>query len=128
MEETTLSSQHGTLFQARLVKLRNLFGWKAALLLGLVAVCAVTFFFVFLSLATTPQKTSLAGHETRRTSRTNPQEQVLLHDIVQEMIAEGKLTPYPPGSPEALQAKPASPITPDERIKLYERYVLELLN
>ena len=128
MEETTLSSQHGTLFQARLVKLRNLFGWKAALLLGLAAVCAVVFFFVFLPLATTPQKTSLAGHETRRTSRTNPQEQVLLHDIVQEMIAEGKLTPYPPGSPEALQAKPAPPMTLEERIRYYEDVVTNIIN
>lgn len=128
MEETTLSSQNGTLFQARLVKLRNLLRWKAALLLSLAAVCAVVLFIAFLPWTTTPPQTSFAEQKTHRASRTSPQEQALLHDIVQEMIAEGKLTPYPPGSPEAQQAKSAAPMTPAERVKHYEDAVTNLLN
>lgn len=128
MEETTLSSQSGTLFQARLVKLRNLLGWKAALLLSLAAACAVVFFYAFLPRITTPSQTPFAEQETHRTSRTNPHEQNRWDSIVQEMIAEGKLTPYPPGSPEAQQAKSAAPMTPKERVKHYEDVVTSILN
>ena len=129
MEETTLSSQHGTLFQARLVKLRNHLGWKATLLLGLAAVCAVVFFFAFLPrIVTPPQPAIPTEHELSRASRTSPQEQNRWDSIVQEMIAEGKLTPYPPGSPEAQQAKSATPMTPKERIKHYEDVVTSILN
>lgn len=128
MEETTLSSQPGTLFQARLAKLRNLVGWKATLLLSLAAVCAVVFFFVFLPRITTPPQTSFIEYETHRTNYSSPQEQNRWDSIVQEMIAEGKLTPYPPGSSEAQQAKSAAPMTPKERIKHYEDVVTSILN
>lgn len=126
MEEPTLSSQRETTFQACPTKPRRFGGWKAVLLLSLAAVCALALVFIFLPKATIPPQTS--EQETHRPSRRSPQEQALLRDIVQEMIAEGKLTPYPPGSPEAQRAKPATPITPAERTELYERYVLDLLN
>ena len=126
MEETTLSGQHGTTFQAAPTQLRSPFGWKAALLLGLAAVCAVV--FVFLSRATTPLPTTSTEQAARRASRIDPQEQALLHGIVQEMIAAGELTPYPPGSQEAQMQKPAAPMTPAERVKHYEDAVINLLN
>lgn len=126
MEETTLSGQHGTTFHAGPTKLRSPFGWKAALLLGLAAVCAVV--FVFLSRATTPPSTTSTEQAARRASRIDPQEQALLHGIVQEMIAAGELTPYPPGSPDAKKQKAAAPMTPAERVKHYEDAVNTLLN
>lgn len=126
MEETTLSGQHGTTFHAAPTKLRGPIGWKAALLLGLAAVCAVV--FVFLPRATTPPSTTSTEQAARRASRIDPQEQALLHGIVQEMIAAGELTPYPPGSPEAQMQKPAAPMTPAERVKHYEDAVTTLLN
>ena len=126
MEETTLSGQHGTTFHAGPTKLRSPFGWKAALLLGLAAVCAVV--FVFLSRASTPPPTISTEQTAHRASRIGPQEQALLHGIVQEMIAAGELTPHPPGSPEAQMQKPASPMTPAERVKHYEDAVKTLLN
>ena len=126
MEETTLSGQHGTTFHAGPTKLRSLFGWKAALLLGLAIVCVVV--FVFLSRASTPPPTISTEQAARRASRIDPQEQALLHGIVQEMIAAGELTPYPPGSPEAQMQKPAAPMTPAERVKHYEDAVTTLLN
>lgn len=155
MEETTLSGQHGTTFQAAPTKLRSPFGWKAAFLLGLAIVCVVV--FVFLSRATTPPPTTPTEQAARRASRIDPQEQALLHGIVQEMIAAGELTPYPPGSPDtqnvaptrnyadgknsaAIDAEyaeiadrlfgpaPAAPMTPAERVKHYEDAVTNLLN
>ena len=128
MEETTLSGQHGTTFHAGPTKLRSPFGWKAALFLGLAAVCAVVFVFVFLPRASTPPPTISTEQAARRASRIDPQEQALLHGIVQEMIAAGELTPYPPGSPEAQMQKPAAPMTPAERVKHYEDAVTTLLN
>ena len=126
MEETTLSGQHGTTFHAGPTKLRSPFGWKAALFFGLAAVCAVV--FVFLSRATTPPPTMSTEQTARRASRIDPQEQALLHGIVQEMITAGELTPYPPGSPEAQMQKPGAPMTPAERVKRYEDAVNTLLN
>ena len=126
MEETTLSGQHGTTFHAGPTKLRSPFGWKAALLLGLAAVCAVV--FVFLSRATTPPPTTPTEQAARRASPANSQEPNRWDAIVQEMIAEGKLTPYPPGSPETTMQKPAAPMTPAERVKHYEDDVNTLLN
>ena len=126
MEETTLSGQHGTTFHAGPTKLRSAFGWKAALLLGLAAVCAVV--FVFISRATTPPPTTPTEQAARRASPANSQEPNRWDAIVQEMIAEGKLTPYPPGSPEAQMQKPAAPMTPAERVKHYEDAVTTLLN
>lgn len=129
MEETTLLSPHGAGFRPAPTRLRSLFGWKAALLLGLAAVCAVVFVFVFLPRITTPPQPAITTEQAvRRESRIDPQEQAYWDGIARELIAEGTLTPDHPASPEAQQVKPASPITPDERIKLYERYVLELLN
>lgn len=128
MGEPTLSNQRETTFQACPTKPRRFGGRKAALLLSLAAVCAVVLFIAFLPWTTTPPQTSFAEQKTHRASRTSPQEQALLHDIVQEMIAEGKLTPYPPGSPEAQQAKSAAPMTPAERVKHYEDAVTNLLN
>ncbi len=155
MEETTLSGQHGTTFHAGPTKYRSPFGWKAALLLGLAAVCAVV--FVFLSRATTPPSTISTEQAARRASPTSSQEPNRWDAIVQEMIAEGKLTPYPPGSPDtqnvaptgnyadgknsaAIDAEyaeiadrlfgpaPAAPMTPAERVKHYEDSVTNLLN
>lgn len=128
MEETTLSGQHGTTFHAGPTKLRSPFGWKAALFLGLAAVCAVVFVFVFLPRATTPLPTISTEQAARRASPTISQEPNRWDAIVQEMIAEGKLTPYPPGSPEAQMQKPAAPMTPAERVKHYEDAVTTLLN
>lgn len=126
MEETTLSGQHGTTFQAAPTKLRSPFGWKAALFLGLAAVCAVV--FVFLSRATTPPPTMSTEQTARRASRIGPQEQAFLDSIARELIAEGKLTPDHPASPEAQMQKPAAPMTPAERVKRYEDAVNTLLN
>ncbi|MTJ92879.1 MAG: hypothetical protein F8N36_08470 [Desulfovibrio sp.] len=126
MEETTLSGQHGTTFQTVPTKLRSPFGWKAALLLGLAIVCVVV--FVFLSRATTPPPTTPTEQAARRASRIGPQEQAFLDSIARELIAEGKLTPYSPGSPEAQIQKPAAPMTPAERVKHYEDAVNTLLN
>ena len=126
MEETTLSGQHGTTFHAGPTKYRSPFGWKAALLLGLAIVCAVV--FVFLSRASTPPPTISTEQAARRASPTNSQEPNRWDAIVQEMIAEGKLTPYPPGSQEAQMQKPAAPMTPAERVKHYEDAVTTLLN
>lgn len=128
MEETTLSGQNGATIQTWPLKLRNLFGWKAALLFGLAAVCAVVFVFVFLPRATTPLPTISTEQAARRASPTISQEPNRWDAIVQEMIAEGKLTPYPPGSPEAQMQKPAAPMTPAERVKHYEDAVTTLLN
>lgn len=128
MEETTLSGQHGTTFHAGPSKLRSPFGWKAALLLGLAAVCVVVFVFVFLPRASTPPPTISTEQVARRANRIDPQEQALLHGIVQEMIAAGELTPYPPGSPYAKKQKAAAPMTPAERVKHYEDAVTNLLN
>ena len=157
MEETTLSGQHGTTFHAGPTKFRSPFGWKAAFLLGLAAVCVVAFVFVFLPRASTPPPTISTEQAARRASRIDPQEQALLHGIVQEMIAAGELTPYPPGSPDtqnvaptrnyadgknsaAIDAEyaeiadrlfgpaPAAPMTPAERVKHYEDAVNTLLN
>lgn len=155
MEETTLSGQHGTTFHAGPTKLRSPFGWKAALLLGLAAVCAVV--FVFLPRATTPPPTTPTEQAARRASRIDPQEQALLHGIVQEMIAAGELTPDHPARPQAQSVAPtgnyadgknsaaidaeyaeiadrlfgpapAAPMTPAERVKHYEDAVTNLLN
>lgn len=126
MEETTLSGQHGTTFQAAPTQLRSPFGWKAAFLLGLAAVCAVV--FVFLFRATTPPPTISTEQAAHRASPANSQEPNRWDAIVQEMIAEGKLTPYPPGSQEAQMQKPAAPMTPAERVKHYEDAVTTLLN
>ena len=126
MEETTLSGQHGTTFQAAPTQLRSPFGWKAALLLCLAIVCVVV--FVFLSRATTPPPTTPTEQAARRASPTSSQEPNRWDAIVQEMIAEGKLTPYPPGSQEAQMQKPAAPTTPAERVKHYEDAVTTLLN
>lgn len=128
MEETTLSGQHGTTFYARPTKLRSPIGWKAALLLGLAAVCAVVCVFVFLPKASTPPPTISTEQAARRASPTSSQEPNRWDAIVQEMIAEGKLTPYPPGSPEAQMQKPAAPMTPAERVRHYENAVNTLLN
>lgn len=126
MEETTLSGQHGTTFHAGPTKYRSPLGWKAALLLGLAAVCAVV--FVFLHGATTPPSTTSTEQVAHRASPTISQEPNRWDAIVQEMIAEGKLTPYPPGSPEAQMQKSAAPMTPAERVKRYEDAVNTLLN
>ncbi len=126
MEETTLSGQHGTTFHAGPTKLRSPFGWKAALLLGLAAVCAVV--FVFLSRATTPPPTTPTEQAARRASRIDPQEQAYWDSIARELIAEGKLTPDHPASPETTMQKPAAPMTPAERVKRYEDAVTTLLN
>lgn len=155
MEETTLSGQHGTTFHAGPTKLRSPFGWKAALLLCLTAVCAAV--FVFLSRATTPPPTISTEQVARRASRIDLQEQALLHGIVQEMIAAGELTPDHPASPYAKNVAPtknyadgknsaaidaeyaeiadrlfgpapAAPMTPAERVKHYEEAVTTLLN
>ena len=157
MEETTLSGQHGTTFHAGPTKLRSLVGWKAALLLGLAAVCAVVCVFVFLPKASTPPPTISTEQAARRASPTISQEPNRWDAIVREMIAEGKLTPYPPGSPDtqnvaptrnyadgknsaAIDAEyaeiadrlfgpaPAAPMTPAERVKHYEDVVTNLLN
>ena len=80
MEETTLSGQHGTTFHAGPAKLRSPFGWKAALLLGLVAVCAAVFVFVFLPRASTPPPTISTEQAARRASRIDPQELQALLD------------------------------------------------
>lgn len=128
MEETTLSGQHGTTFHAAPTRLRSPFGWKAALLLGLAAVCAVVFVFVFLSRATTPPPTISTEQTARRASRIDPQEQAFLDSIARELIAEGKLTPDHPASPETSMQKPAAPMTPAERVKHYEDAVNTLLN
>ena len=128
MEETTLSGQHGTTFHAGPTKLRSPFGWKAALLLGLAAVCAVVFVFVFLPRASTPPPTISTEQAARRASRIGPQEQAFLDSIARELIAEGKLTPDHPASPEAQMQKPAAPMTPAERVKRYEDAVNTLLN
>lgn len=126
MEETTLSGQHGTTFHARPTKLRSPFGWKAAFLLGLAAVCAVV--FVFLSRATTPPPATPTEQTARRASRIDPQEQAYWDGIARELIAEGTLTPDHPASPEAQMQKPAAPMTPAERVKHYEDAVTTLLN
>lgn len=126
MEETTLSGQHGTTFHAAPTKLRGPIGWKAALLLGLAAVCAVV--FVFLPRATTPPSTISTEQTARRASRIDPQEQAFLDSIARELIAEGKLTPDHPASPETSMQKPAAPMTPAERVKHYEDAVNTLLN
>lgn len=128
MEEMTLSGQNGATIQTWPLKLRNLLRWKAILLSSLAAVCTVVFFFAFQPRPTTPPQTSFAEQKTHRTSYTSPHEQNRWDSIVQEMIAEGKLTPYPPGSPEAQQSKPATPMTPKERIKHYEDVVTNILN
>ena len=157
MEETTLSGQHGTTFHAGPTKLRSPFGWKAALFLGLAAVCAVAFVFVFLSRATTPPPTISTEQAARRASSIDPQEQAYWDSIARELIAEGKLTPDHPASPEtqnvaptrnyadgknsaAIDAEyaeiadrlfgpaPAAPMTPAERVKHYEDAVNTLLN
>jgi len=126
MEETTLSGQHGTTFHAAPTRLRSPFGWKTALLLGLAAVCAAV--CVFLSRASTPPPIISTEQAARRASPTISQEPNGWDAIVQEMIAEGKLTPYPPGSPDAQMQKPAAPMTPAERVKHYEDAVTTLLN
>lgn len=126
MEETTLSGQHGTTFHAGPTKLRSPFGWKAALFLGLAIVCVVV--FVFLSRATTPPPTTPTEQAARRASHISPQEQAFLDRIARELIAEGKLTPDHPASPEPQGQKPASPMTPAERVKHYEDAVNTLLN
>ena len=157
MEETTLSGQHGTTFHAGPTKLRSPFGWKAALLLGLAAVCAVVFVFVFLPMATTPPPTISTEQAARRASHIDPQEQAYWDGIAREMIAEGKLKPDYPASPEAKNVTPtrnyadgknsaaidaeyaeiadrlfgpapAAPMTPAERVKHYEDAVTSLLN
>ena len=154
MEETTLSGQHGTTFHAGPTKLRSPFGWKAALLLGLAAVCTVVFVFVFLSRATTPLPTTPTEQAARRASSQEPNR---WDAIVQEMIAEGELTPDHPASPEAQRVTPtgnyadvknsaaidaeyaeiadrlfgpapAAPMTPAERVKHYEDAVTSILN
>ncbi len=94
--------------------------------LGLAAVCAVV--FVFLSRATTPPPTMSTEQTARRASRIGPQEQAFLDSIARELIAEGKLTPDHPASPEAQMQKPAAPMTPAERVKRYEDAVNTLLN
>lgn len=126
MEETTLSGQHGATFHAGPTKLRSPFGWKAALLLGLAAVCAVV--FVFLSRATTPPPTMSTEQTARRASRIDPQEQAYWDSIARELIAEGTLTPDHPASPETTMQKSAAPMTPAERVKHYEDAVTNLLN
>lgn len=126
MEETTLSGQHGTTFHAGPTQLRSPFGWKAALLLCLAAVCAVV--FVFLPRASTPPPTISTEQAARRASRIDPQEQAYWDSIARELIAEGKLTPYHPASPETTMQKPAAPMTPAERVKRYEDAVNTLLN
>lgn len=129
MEETTLSSQHGTLLQARLVKLCNHPGWKAVLLLGLAIACSVVFFFVFLPRITTPSQHAIPAEQAvRRESRIDPQEQAYWDGIARKLIAEGTLTPDHPVSPEAQQAKSATPMTSKERIKHYEDVVTNILN
>lgn len=128
MEETTLSGQHGTTFHAGPTKLRSPFGWKAALFLGLAAVCVVVFVFVFLSRATTPLPTTPTEQAARRASRIDPQEQAYWDGIARELIAEGTLTPDHPASPEVQMQKPAAPMTPAERVKHYEDAVTTLLN
>lgn len=126
MEETTLSGQHGTTFHAGPTKYRSPFGWKAALLLCLAAVCAVV--FVFLPRASTPPPTISTEQAARRASRIDPQEQAYWDSIARELIAEGKLTPDHPASPETTMQKPAAPMTPAERVKHYEDAVNTLLN
>ena len=126
MEETTLSAQHGTTFHAGPTKYRSPFGWKAALLLGLAAVCAVV--FVFLPRATTPPPTMSTEQTARRASRIDPQEQAYWDGIARELIAEGTLKPDHPASPETPMQKPAAPMTPAERVKHYEDAVNTLLN
>ena len=130
MEETTLSSQHGAGFRPAPTRLRSLFGWKAALLLGLAAVCVVAFFFVFRPLTTTPQQPTIpAEHALSRASHTSPEEQAHWDSIARELASEGKLTLYPAdSSPEALQAKPAPPMTLEERIRHYEDVVKNIIN
>lgn len=129
MEETTLSGQNGATIQAWPLKLPNLLGWKAALLLGLAAVCAVVFFYAFLPRITTPTQATIPVEQpTRRASRIDPQEQAYWDGIARELIAEGTLTPDHPASPEAQQAKSAAPMTPEERIEHYENSVLSILN
>lgn len=126
MEETTLSGQHGTTFHAAPTRLRSPFGWKAALLLCLAAVCAVV--FVFLPRASTPPPTISTEQTAHRASRIGPQEQAFLDSIARELIAEGKLTPDQPASPETTMQKPGAPMTPAERVKRYEDAVNTLLN
>ena len=128
MEETTLSGQHGTTLHAGPTKLRSPFGWKAALLLGLAAVCAVVCVFVFLPKASTPPPTTPTEQAARRASHIDPQEQAYWDSIARELIAEGKLTPDHPASPEAQVYRPAAPMTPAERVKHYEDVVNTLLN
>ena len=129
MEETTLSSQHGAGFRPAPIRLRSLFGWKAALLLGLAAVCAVVFFFVFLPRIITPLQPAIPTEQAiRRESRIDPQEQAYWDGIARELIAEGTLTPDHPAGPEAQMQKPAAPMTPAERVKHYEDAVNTLLN
>lgn len=129
MEETILSGQNGATIQTWPLKLRNLLGWKAALLLGFAAVCAVVFFYAFLPRITTPPQAAIPIEQsTRRASRIDPQEQAYWDGIARELIAEGTLTPDHPGSPETQQAKSAAPMTPKERIKYYEDVVTSILN
>jgi len=133
------------------------FGWKAALLLGLAAVCAVVCVFVFLSRATTPLPTISTEQTARRASRIDPQEQAYWDGIARELIAEGTLTPDRPASPEAKNVTPtrnyadgknsaaidaeyaeiadrlfgpapSTPMTPAERVKHDEDAVTTLLN
>lgn len=126
MEETTLSGQHGTTFHVGPTKLRSPFGWKAALLLGLAAACAVV--FVFLSRATTQPSTISTEQAAHRASRIDPQEQAFLDSIARELIAEGTLKPDHPASPETPMQKSAAPMTPAERVKRYEDVVNTILN
>jgi len=155
MEETTLSGQHGTTSHAGPTQLRSPFGWKAALLLGLAAVCAAV--FVFLSRASTPPPTTSTEQAARRASRIDPQEQAYWEGIARELIAEGTLTPDHPASPEAKKVTPtgnyadgknsvaidaeyaeiadrlfgpapAAPMPMEERVKHYEDAVTTLVN
>lgn len=126
MEETTLSGARDNLpccadQITRPFAGRPRFFWPCA-------VCAVVFVFVFLSRATTPPPTISTEQTARRASRIDPQEQAFLDSIARELIAEGKLTPDHPASPETSMQKPAAPMTPAERVKHYEDAVNTLLN
>ena len=64
------------------------------LLLGLAAICAVVFVFVFLPKASTPPPTTFTEQTAGQANLTNAQEPNRWNSIVQKMIAGGKLTHY----------------------------------